>query len=192
MIAGLSFILQLDIWNDHAQNPLDFSIILRRSLKSDLNGCGRFPAECQAEAFGVESCLDHFEVTNKILVMAFDIDPAAIRQFELPLNEKVLPAQPILLRIWVPFLEKHLVVDTHGLTPVAIAAEDHFISFEGFRTLKLPRKERFHLRAHARSPQLILDSRQLPRRTHNPRAFSHSPSMLRLVLVFALLIELIE
>jgi len=48
-------------------------------------------------------------------------------------------------------------VDTHGLTPVALAAEDHFISFEGFRTLKLPRKERFHLRAHARSPQLILD-----------------------------------
>jgi hypothetical protein len=54
-----------------------------------------------------------------------------------------------------------LPVDTHGLTPVALAAEDHFISFEGFRTLKLPRKERFHLRAHARSPQLILDrSRQ--------------------------------
>jgi hypothetical protein len=52
----------------------------------------------------------------------------------------------------------HMRVDTHGLTPVALAAEDHFISFEGFRTLKLPRKERFHLRAHARSPQLILDS----------------------------------
>jgi hypothetical protein len=51
----------------------------------------------------------------------------------------------------------HARVDTHGLTPVALAAEDHFISFEGFRTLKLPRKERFHLRAHARSPQLILD-----------------------------------
>ena len=41
---------------------------------------------------------------------------------------------------------------------MALAAEEHFLSFEGFRTLKLPRKERFHLRAHARSPQLILDS----------------------------------
>ena len=40
---------------------------------------------------------------------------------------------------------------------MALAAEDHFILFEGFRTLKLPRKERFHLRAHARSPQLIFD-----------------------------------
>jgi hypothetical protein len=48
-------------------------------------------------------------------------------------------------------------VDTHGLTPVALAAEDHFILFEGFRTLKLPRKDRFHLRAYARSPQRIFD-----------------------------------
>ena len=45
-----------------------------------------------------------------------------------------------------------LEVDTHGLTPVALA-EDQFVLFEGFRTLKLPRKERFHPRADARGPQ---------------------------------------
>ena len=46
-------------------------------------------------------------------------------------------------------------VDTHGLTPVALAAEDYYIISEGFRTLRLPRKERFHLRADARSPQRL-------------------------------------
>jgi hypothetical protein len=46
-------------------------------------------------------------------------------------------------------------VDTHGLTPVALAAEDDYVISEGFRTLRLPRKERFHLRPDARSPQRI-------------------------------------
>jgi hypothetical protein len=52
-----------------------------------------------------------------------------------------------------PTYVNHLAtVDTHGLTPVALA-EDQFVLIEGFRTLKLPRKERFHLRADARGPQ---------------------------------------
>ena len=46
-------------------------------------------------------------------------------------------------------------VDTHGLTPVALVAEDYSFLSEGFRTLRLPRKERFHLRADTRSPQRI-------------------------------------
>ena len=46
-------------------------------------------------------------------------------------------------------------VDTHGLTPVALVAEDYSFLSEGFRTLRLPRKERFHLRADARSPQRL-------------------------------------
>jgi hypothetical protein len=46
-------------------------------------------------------------------------------------------------------------VDTHGLTPVALSAEDYYVISEGFRTLRLPRKERFHLRADARSPQRL-------------------------------------
>jgi len=48
-------------------------------------------------------------------------------------------------------------VDTHGLTP-ALEAENYYVLSEGFRTLRLPRKERFHLRAYARSPQRIFDS----------------------------------
>ena len=47
------------------------------------------------------------------------------------------------------------IVDTHGLTPVALVAEDYSFLSEGFRTLRLPRKERFHLRADTRSPQRI-------------------------------------
>jgi hypothetical protein len=46
-------------------------------------------------------------------------------------------------------------VDTHGLTPVALAAEDYFFLEEGFRTLRLPRKVRLHLRADARSPRRL-------------------------------------
>ena len=49
------------------------------------------------------------------------------------------------------------IVDTHGLTPVALEAENYYVLSEGFRTLSLPRKERFHLRADARSPQRIFD-----------------------------------
>lgn len=48
-------------------------------------------------------------------------------------------------------------VDTHGRTPVALEAENYYVLSEGFRTLRLPRKERFHLRANARSPQRIFD-----------------------------------
>ena len=48
-------------------------------------------------------------------------------------------------------------VDTHGLTPVALVAEKYYVLSEGFRTLRLPRKERFHLRAYTRSPQRIFD-----------------------------------
>ena len=55
-------------------------------------------------------------------------------------------------RVKIVFFHK---VDTHGLTPVALAAEDYYIISEGFRTLRLPRKERFHLRADARSPQRL-------------------------------------
>ena len=48
-----------------------------------------------------------------------------------------------------------LKVGTHGLTPVALAAEDYYVISDGFRTLRLPRKERFHLQADARSPQRL-------------------------------------
>ena len=46
-------------------------------------------------------------------------------------------------------------VDTHGLTPVALAAEDYFVLPEGFHTLRLPRKVRLHLRADVRSPRAL-------------------------------------
>lgn len=49
-------------------------------------------------------------------------------------------------------------VDTRGLTPMALEAENYCVLSEGFRTLRLPRKERFHLRANAHSPQRIFDS----------------------------------
>lgn len=55
----------------------------------------RLSAKCQGKGFRAESRLDHFEMTDIVLVIAFNIDPVIIGELELPLNEKVPVVQTI-------------------------------------------------------------------------------------------------